>query len=368
MASCSPPGSTRPAGNISAGPSRGVTLRTPPGPEGSKGKRALAGARGVLHRLRGCTGRATTVVAAGETGGRAATTRAPTRVRRSTPAVARALYNTYRPRDFSQVIGQEHVTDALQTALRTGRLHHAFLFSGPRGCGKTSSARILAASLNCVNGPTPTPCGECGPVRGDPVRVVHGRHRDRRCLARWGGRRQGHARAGRLRTGDRALQDLRRRRGARGHAGRLQRPAEAGRRAPAVPEVRLRDDGAGQGHPDHPVPDPSLRVPAGAADRAAAPPGNGLRVRGRRRRPAGAAAGGPGGRRIGARRPLGAGSAPRRRRRGRPDLRQGGRAAGRDAGGPARRHHGRRGEPGRRDAVPRRRHRSRTPATTRGAS
>jgi DNA polymerase-3 subunit gamma/tau len=75
--------------------------------------------------------------------------------------VARALYNTYRPKTFAEVIGQEHVTDALQTALRTGRLHHAFLFSGPRGCGKTSSARILAASLNCVDGPTPTPCGIC---------------------------------------------------------------------------------------------------------------------------------------------------------------------------------------------------------------
>jgi DNA polymerase-3 subunit gamma/tau len=75
--------------------------------------------------------------------------------------VARALYNTYRPRTFSEVVGQEHVTAALQTALTSGRLHHAFLFSGPRGCGKTSSARILAASLNCEQGPTPTPCGVC---------------------------------------------------------------------------------------------------------------------------------------------------------------------------------------------------------------
>src|SRR4051812_15705111 len=75
--------------------------------------------------------------------------------------VARALYNTYRPRTFAEVVGQEHVTAALQTALTSGRLHHAFLFSGPRGCGKTSSARILAASLNCEQGPTPTPCGVC---------------------------------------------------------------------------------------------------------------------------------------------------------------------------------------------------------------
>lgn len=72
-----------------------------------------------------------------------------------------ALYNRYRPATFSQVVGQEHVTSALMQALRTGRLHHAYLFSGPRGCGKTSSARILAASLNCEKGPTPEPCGVC---------------------------------------------------------------------------------------------------------------------------------------------------------------------------------------------------------------
>ncbi|WP_018639035.1 DNA polymerase III subunit gamma and tau [Parafrankia elaeagni] len=72
-----------------------------------------------------------------------------------------ALYNRYRPATFAQVVGQEHVTDALGHALRSGRLHHAYLFSGPRGCGKTSSARILAASLNCEKGPTPEPCGVC---------------------------------------------------------------------------------------------------------------------------------------------------------------------------------------------------------------
>ncbi|WP_175084303.1 DNA polymerase III subunit gamma and tau [Candidatus Frankia nodulisporulans] len=72
-----------------------------------------------------------------------------------------ALYNRYRPATFAQIVGQAHVTDALRRALSTGRLHHAYLFSGPRGCGKTSSARILAASLNCVHGPTPEPCGVC---------------------------------------------------------------------------------------------------------------------------------------------------------------------------------------------------------------
>jgi DNA polymerase-3 subunit gamma/tau len=79
--------------------------------------------------------------------------------------VALALYRKYRPRTFSEVIGQEHVTEPLAQALRSGRLHHAYLFSGPRGCGKTSSARILARSLNCERGPTPEPCGECGSCR-----------------------------------------------------------------------------------------------------------------------------------------------------------------------------------------------------------
>lgn len=72
-----------------------------------------------------------------------------------------ALYRKYRPATFAEVVGQEHVTDPLSTALDTGRISHAYLFSGPRGCGKTSSARILARSLNCVEGPTSTPCGVC---------------------------------------------------------------------------------------------------------------------------------------------------------------------------------------------------------------
>ncbi|HEV2087463.1 MAG TPA: DNA polymerase III subunit gamma and tau, partial [Cryptosporangiaceae bacterium] len=74
-----------------------------------------------------------------------------------------ALYRKYRPGTFDEVIGQEHVTAPLIQALKNGKLHHAYLFSGPRGCGKTSSARILARSLNCEAGPTPQPCGECDP-------------------------------------------------------------------------------------------------------------------------------------------------------------------------------------------------------------
>ncbi|MEV6925898.1 DNA polymerase III subunit gamma and tau [Dactylosporangium sp. NPDC051485] len=79
--------------------------------------------------------------------------------------MALALYRKYRPRTFAEIIGQEHVTEPLTQALRSGRLNHAYLFSGPRGCGKTSSARILARSLNCERGPTPEPCGECQSCR-----------------------------------------------------------------------------------------------------------------------------------------------------------------------------------------------------------
>jgi DNA polymerase-3 subunit gamma/tau len=72
-----------------------------------------------------------------------------------------ALYRKYRPSIFADVIGQEHVTTPLSNALSSGNIHHAYLFSGPRGCGKTSSARIMARSLNCEKGPTPNPCGIC---------------------------------------------------------------------------------------------------------------------------------------------------------------------------------------------------------------
>lgn len=76
-----------------------------------------------------------------------------------------ALYRRYRPESFADVIGQEHVTLPLMTALEKNRVNHAYLFSGPRGCGKTTSARILARCLNCAEGPTPTPCGQCESCR-----------------------------------------------------------------------------------------------------------------------------------------------------------------------------------------------------------
>jgi DNA polymerase-3 subunit gamma/tau len=75
--------------------------------------------------------------------------------------VVTALYRRYRPETFAELIGQSQVTDPLRTALRTDRVNHAYLFSGPRGCGKTTSARILARCLNCAEGPTDTPCGTC---------------------------------------------------------------------------------------------------------------------------------------------------------------------------------------------------------------
>src|ERR1700678_2490445 len=81
--------------------------------------------------------------------------------REGTAPASLALYRKYRPATFAEVKGQDHVTGPLRQALRTGRINHAYLFSGPRCGGKTSSARILARSLNCVNGPTPEPCGVC---------------------------------------------------------------------------------------------------------------------------------------------------------------------------------------------------------------
>ncbi|MGB2767855.1 MAG: DNA polymerase III subunit gamma and tau [Propionicimonas sp.] len=81
------------------------------------------------------------------------------------PETPLALYRRYRPDTFADVIGQEHVTEPLQRALLNNRVNHAYLFSGPRGCGKTTSARILARALNCERGPVPVPCGECQSCR-----------------------------------------------------------------------------------------------------------------------------------------------------------------------------------------------------------
>ncbi len=90
---------------------------------------------------------------------------APEPTRPEPPPAPLALYRRYRPDVFADVIGQEHVTEPLRRALLNNRVNHAYLFSGPRGCGKTSSARIMARALNCVEGPTPDPCGVCQSCR-----------------------------------------------------------------------------------------------------------------------------------------------------------------------------------------------------------
>ncbi|MGD7733269.1 DNA polymerase III subunit gamma and tau [Propionibacteriaceae bacterium G57] len=97
--------------------------------------------------------------------GLAAPASAPRPARPEVPEAPLALYRRYRPDTFDEVIGQEHVTEPLKRALINNKVNHAYLFSGPRGCGKTTSARILARSLNCEQGPTPTPCGECRSCR-----------------------------------------------------------------------------------------------------------------------------------------------------------------------------------------------------------
>ena len=81
------------------------------------------------------------------------------------PPATASLYRRHRPRTFADVVGQEHVVRTLRNALEQDRVHHAYLFVGSRGTGKTSMAKILAASLNCVNGPTVTPCGQCESCR-----------------------------------------------------------------------------------------------------------------------------------------------------------------------------------------------------------
>ena len=81
------------------------------------------------------------------------------------PDAPLALYRRYRPETFEEVIGQEHVTEPLRAALANNRVNHAYLFSGPRGCGKTTSARILARALNCEQAPVADPCGECQSCR-----------------------------------------------------------------------------------------------------------------------------------------------------------------------------------------------------------
>src|SRR5436190_2809716 len=104
--------------------------------------------------------------------------KAPPPVPDETPAPEgyTVLARRYRPQHFAELVGQEHVARALINALKSNRVAHAYLFTGARGVGKTSCARILAKALNCANGPTPTPCDKCdmclGIMSGDDIDVL----------------------------------------------------------------------------------------------------------------------------------------------------------------------------------------------------
>ena len=214
-----------------------------------------------------------------------------------------ALYRRYRPETFAEVIGQDHVTEPLRAALANNRVNHAYLFSGPRGCGKTTSARILARALNCEKAPVADPCGECESCvdlgrggRGsiDVIEIDAASHggvddaRDLREKAFFAPVRS-------------TLQGLHHRRGPHGlHAG-LQRAAQARRGAARPPALHLRDHRARQGHPDHPLAHPPLPVPADPAAAAVVLPRRPLPAGGRPDRPGRAAARRPRRRRVGPR-------------------------------------------------------------------
>ena len=277
-----------------------------------------------------------------------------------------ALARKWRPRNFAELVGQEHVRQALVNALDSGRVHHAFLFTGTRGVGKTTIARILARALNCERGVSSSPCGECAACREiDEGRFVDLIEVD--AASQDQGRR--HARAARERAvpaDPRPLQGLPDRRSAHAVDAFLQRAAEDARGAAAAREVPARDHRPAETAGDRPVALPAVQpeAAAGLPDRvapAADPRGRRRRLRVSGRRPARARRG-----REPARRALAARPDARLRRgprdRGRRALDA--RHRGSPAGAPAGRGTGR---PRREGAVRRRSRRSTSSRRTTGS-
>ncbi len=204
-----------------------------------------------------------------------------------------ALARKWRPRSFAELVGQEHVRVALGNALTQGRVHHAFLFTGTRGVGKTTIARILAKCLNCETGVTATPCGKCATCKRDRRGTLRRPHRSRRRVAHQGRR---HARAAReraVRADARPLQGLPRRRSAHAVHALVQRLAEDARGTAAAREVPAGDHRSAETAGDGAVALPAVQsqAPAGGADQRA--PRKGARGREdpgrcRRRAPGGA--------------------------------------------------------------------------------
>ncbi len=180
----------------------------------------------------------------------------------------------YRPQTFDELVGQEHVARALADAITSRRVGHAYLFTGARGVGKTSAARILAKALNCEDGPTPTPCNQCDICQSISRRRRRGRAGDRR-RQQPRHRRDPPVAAERQRAAQPgAVQDLHHRRSPHAHARGLQRPAEDAGRAARARQVHLLHDRADE-DPDHdPLALPAVRF-RGHSDRRRSPSGCG---------------------------------------------------------------------------------------------
>ena len=172
------------------------------------------------------------------------------------------LARKWRPQRFEDVLGQQAVTRTLKNALKSKRIAHAFVFSGPRGCGKTTTARILARALSCVKGPTPDPCGVCDAC----IEIAEGRDMDvleidaathtgvdnvREVIDRRAGDR----------AGPQSLQGLHHRRGPHAVGLVVQRAAEVDRRAAAARHLHDGDDRAAQDSRYRAVAIAGLRVP-----------------------------------------------------------------------------------------------------------